>query len=93
MTRILLGSGTPKSIEEIFEDILQTVPFLADPLSPLSASLLRAMPGTPEASKTAEYADSGDGVSWGYFEDLDGKEEVTQEQRADLMTVETIIAN
>ena len=73
MTQILVGSGTPKpSVEEIFEDILQMVPSLADPLSPLLASLLRAMPGTPEASNTADYVDSG--VDLDYFDNLRGGE-------------------
>ena len=63
MTRTLIGSRALRpSVEEILEDILQTVPFLADPLSPLPASLLWIMLGTPEASKSEEYADNS-GVS------------------------------
>ena len=73
MTRILADSGAPKpSVEEIFEDILQTVPSLANPLSPLPALPLQAMPGTLEASNTADYID------WDYFENLSGNEEVTR---------------
>ena len=67
MTQILVGSGASKpSAEEILEDILLMVSPLPDLLSPLPASLVRTMPGTPEAFKSADYANSG--ISLGYFE-------------------------
>ena len=49
------------------------------------------MPRTPEASKSTDYAgDSVDGVSLGYFDRLDDVE-ITQEQRANVMDVQTTI--
>jgi len=78
-------------VEEIFEEILQTVPFLTDPLIPLSPSLLLAMPGTPEASHSFGYPDSGIGMS--YFDRLDDLEDITQEQRDNVMDVRTIITD
>ena len=65
---------------------MQTVPFLADPLSLLPALPLQAMPGTPKANNSDEYVDME------YFENLDD-EEITQEQRADALAVKTIIAD
>ena len=66
------------------------MPFLADRLSPLPVSLLQIMPGTPEARKSMEYADSG--IDMSYFDKLD-VEDVTQEEHANVLSAKTTMVD